>query len=269
LLHDCYTRMETAAACDACGCFKSNLLRCSQCKIVLYCGKDCQRTAWCSHKKRCSILSDSVSVAQSNDFRSCEDTSFFLIGEMCESSNKRYLSTIHVLTCFVLFVRDPFSGRSIAAHIHMGAILHSINNTVFLPGLAERLASFREGCVVYIIGGHRSEDRTCMAMQFYSDTSISSHIRSFVKNHLPLAHVNEELLLKFNGNKIKTFEDEWACLEAGDRFEILSLDTVTGHVTWDNRDPLKPRCENSVMERQNVVFRKFSECKGLCHLVVV
>jgi len=189
------------------------------------------------------------------------------MGEMCESSDKRFLSTIHVLTCFVLFFRDPFTGRSLAAHIHLGAMFHSIRNEILLPELAERLVSFRSGCVVYLIGGHRSVDRTNSALQFYKDKSISSNLRAFVKNHLPNAHVNEELLLKFKGTMIKTIADEEKCCKAGDRFEIVSLDTLTGHVTWDNGEFWRPRCDYSVLEREQAAFGRFSKCMGICALV--
>src|ERR1700722_7642393 len=38
-------------------CFRSHcrLLRCSRCRIVLYCSKDCQKKDWITHHKPCNI----------------------------------------------------------------------------------------------------------------------------------------------------------------------------------------------------------------------
>lgn len=48
---DC-SRCETCgkAAADLIG---TGLLKCAQCKSVFYCGKECQKSNWRSHKKLC------------------------------------------------------------------------------------------------------------------------------------------------------------------------------------------------------------------------
>ena len=42
-------------------CLEEGKLRCSRCGVTYYCGVDCQRSAWKSHKPRCSLLHDGKS----------------------------------------------------------------------------------------------------------------------------------------------------------------------------------------------------------------
>lgn len=254
------------SACATCG-IRTKLSACSRCKIALYCSVDCQKKSWVSHKKSCSQVHKSVHTDRSSKFHTEDDTSFFVVGEMCESTGKRYLSTVHVLTCFVIFAYDPFSKRSFGAHVHMGAMLHSMGTDAFLPELAARLRPFQTGCVVYVIGGHACEDESNVAMQKYEEKSISRKIVSFVKQHLPVSLVCTDLMLKFKGMKITTIEDEMKCCIDGHRFEILSLDTTTGHVTWDNGDCYRKRCDTSVYSREGLAFQEMMSSGGICPLV--
>ena len=44
---------EVCAACSAAG---SDLLQCSRCRAVSYCGPACQRRHWRTHKAHCSVV---------------------------------------------------------------------------------------------------------------------------------------------------------------------------------------------------------------------
>ena len=44
---------EVCAACSAAG---SDLLQCSRCRAVSYCGPACQRRHWRAHKAQCSVV---------------------------------------------------------------------------------------------------------------------------------------------------------------------------------------------------------------------
>jgi hypothetical protein len=189
------------------------------------------------------------------------------MGEMCDnSSGKRYISTVHVLTCFVIFVYDPLTKRSFGAHIHMGAILSSIGEKQAFPEMVPHLAPFRSGCVVYVAGGHRCADTTNPAMQRRRDNSLSKYILKFVKSHLPLALLSTDLLLKFDGFPIWSVKDEERCCRAGHRYEILTLDTTNGHVTWDSGQCFLPRCDENVYVRQQSIFREMLPTRGICRL---
>lgn len=41
-------------ACDHCQQASANALRCSKCKTVWYCNRECQKKAWPGHKRRCN-----------------------------------------------------------------------------------------------------------------------------------------------------------------------------------------------------------------------
>ena len=45
---------EPTKDCKNCGEKEKELLKCSRCKKVYYCGADCQRKNWPSHKLICS-----------------------------------------------------------------------------------------------------------------------------------------------------------------------------------------------------------------------
>ena len=45
---------SSTPGCDSCG--KAKLLKCGDCKLVKYCGTDCQRRDWGNHSRNCSIL---------------------------------------------------------------------------------------------------------------------------------------------------------------------------------------------------------------------
>ena len=42
--------------CGACGAAMERPLRCSRCKVTVYCGRECQKRAWKTHKKECARL---------------------------------------------------------------------------------------------------------------------------------------------------------------------------------------------------------------------
>ena len=46
-------RTEPGEACDYCGGKSGDLKRCSRCKAVWYCSRNCQKDAWKTHKTRC------------------------------------------------------------------------------------------------------------------------------------------------------------------------------------------------------------------------
>ena len=40
--------------CDHCGTLIETVHKCSKCKVVMYCDRECQKRDWCKHKKTCS-----------------------------------------------------------------------------------------------------------------------------------------------------------------------------------------------------------------------
>ncbi|KAF8068588.1 hypothetical protein FPV67DRAFT_1081966 [Lyophyllum atratum] len=70
-------------ACDACLSPNDTLKTCSSCKLVRYCGRDCQRAHWPAHKKFCKVnvdlrkdakeLGEVVQAKQASFARWCED----------------------------------------------------------------------------------------------------------------------------------------------------------------------------------------------------
>ena len=61
--------MEKGTVCNSCGLIKPETFRCSGCKAIRYCSKECQKDDWLEHKDFCKSLRTSsngnlVSVAQ-------------------------------------------------------------------------------------------------------------------------------------------------------------------------------------------------------------
>lgn len=66
------------AICDGCQQDNSQLFRCSRCHRVVYCSKDCQRTAWPSHKQACNAQQAGAGVAQATQMAILLDEGFEL-----------------------------------------------------------------------------------------------------------------------------------------------------------------------------------------------
>ena len=56
-----YGEREISNSCQACACcgitaneLGSSLCRCSRCKLIKYCGRECQKKDWKTHKRRCT-----------------------------------------------------------------------------------------------------------------------------------------------------------------------------------------------------------------------
>lgn len=54
---------EKAETCAVCG-KKGKVLRCAKCKYAAYCGKECQRADWASHKKECKKIAKQIENEQ-------------------------------------------------------------------------------------------------------------------------------------------------------------------------------------------------------------
>ena len=44
--------------CNTCANTEKELLRCTRCKAVYYCGSECQKKDWPTHKLKCAKVSD-------------------------------------------------------------------------------------------------------------------------------------------------------------------------------------------------------------------
>ncbi|CAB9526236.1 expressed unknown protein [Seminavis robusta] len=53
------TPMNQCHFCDNKGTANTKLLRCSRCKVVKYCGRECQKNDWKFHSKDCPLLQKS------------------------------------------------------------------------------------------------------------------------------------------------------------------------------------------------------------------
>ena len=248
--------------CDVCASVDAPM-RCTGCHCAFYCCETCQKDGWSVHKLLCKSIRRALSVRHSEQCYLEHDSQFFFMGEMSAPRGMRHLVTIHVLTCFTLFFYNPLTHEAFGAHIHIGALLHS---KCTFPELVPHLTPFADGCIVYVIGGHACEDNTNIAMQRYANKSISGNICRFIKTNLPRARISTELMLKFQGLKIKTIEDEAACCAKGDRFELVSLDTRTGHVIWDNGNPHVLRCPDEHQAEERRVFHYIDQNMGLMPL---
>lgn len=54
----------TASSCGFCGAEKKNLSKCSRCKSVFYCTKECQKSHWKTHKPNCKLPPE---IPEAND----------------------------------------------------------------------------------------------------------------------------------------------------------------------------------------------------------
>ncbi|KAJ7641754.1 hypothetical protein FB45DRAFT_900947 [Roridomyces roridus] len=60
----------------------TKLLRCSQCRAVSYCGKDCQTAAWKDkHKRECKIFSDVIELKESRDWGNQKPSKWVSFGQ--------------------------------------------------------------------------------------------------------------------------------------------------------------------------------------------
>ena len=63
------------AICCQKDCHNDGDLRCSRCKKVNYCSKECQRSDWKQHKKQCKKPEKERSSSKNNDERNGKDPS--------------------------------------------------------------------------------------------------------------------------------------------------------------------------------------------------
>ena len=61
------SQTQTIKKCNTCQLTQQDLLRCSKCKAVYYCGPPCQKQDWPSHKLICNDNNDNENENEKKD----------------------------------------------------------------------------------------------------------------------------------------------------------------------------------------------------------
>ena len=175
-----------------------------------------------------------------------DQTDYFFMGQYIWN-RKTYLATIHILSCITIMVYCPDDGLSFGAHIYLGSLLYTSTNKLIFPELRTELLQLKnKAAIVYLIGGFQKCDRIpALAMYFQGHAQkllFSWHIRELIRECMPLAVIDDTLLLKFPGRICTSINEEKKCCEEGHRFEVVALDTTTGKLTYQNGNYTNLEC---------------------------
>lgn len=256
--------------CGVCGATRQ-LNRCSGCHRAQYCSSICQKKHWPSHKAHCRFIApaatehDSLAtLIQANhssrghlssanptslngellvSLGDLSKTHYFFVGEIgLPVSHKRFLATIHVLSCisvFAWFKDNKNSIFALGAHIPIGAVLYGCKKGgAALSELIDTLRSIFKGCpladvTVYVVGGHQATDND-MALKNYFPKDprkwlFSWHVLEALRS-VGLPNIDTTLLNVFPGASLQELGEgaEVRLCAANMRFSIAALDLWTG-----------------------------------------
>lgn len=87
--------MATLPSCASCSLEKTNLLKCSRCKSVVYCSKECQKLHWKAHKPICKPIQKLPTPDLKSKFpQPLKKDSQSLAAFVCSSLKEEYISVI-------------------------------------------------------------------------------------------------------------------------------------------------------------------------------
>ena len=232
-------------------------------------------TSSCPTEMDQTLLSALADAQQSYFFCMNEVTSSTLLES--DGGKRRFMVTVGVFSCITIFVWSKSScanspGPCFGAHVSLSALLRGLRacrqakiniDCALYPQLSKLRECFQEytgDVVVTLVGGHRAMDicegLKTMFPKEMDKWSFAWHIKTGCKAALDGMHFNKviwntDLLLRFEGKKIKNMIDEERVRQKNMNFMIVALDTINGqlmtHTKYKNIESL---LTGAVLSRQ-------------------